>query len=216
MGQRKSCDSECLKNSFPSPIHSTKSFRQLSPYFNDTHLSLSSKLNILGLPLTKTLYWKSHTSSLAESAFKKLGVLYRLHQFFSPYQLLTLYRDFIRPYMEQASHVWDSSLRTKSKAFRIIDSPPLTDCIQPPTLRCLLFSIFIFMLTALLNLLTACLHPSGSLAANNFLLTLISILSTSFMPLIPFMPLYFHSFFHSSGKLFRTLYLNLYFHLTTI
>ena len=51
-------------------------------YFDDTHLSSSSTLNILGLS-TKTLNWKSH-SSLAKSASKKLGVLYRLHQLFLP------------------------------------------------------------------------------------------------------------------------------------
>ena len=44
-------------------------------YFDDTHLSLSSTLNILGLSFTKTLNWESHISSLIESASKKLGVL---------------------------------------------------------------------------------------------------------------------------------------------
>ena len=69
-------------------------------YFDDTHLSPSSTLNILGLSSTKTLNWMSHISFLAISASNKLGVLCRLHQFFSPYQLLTLYRSLIRPYME--------------------------------------------------------------------------------------------------------------------
>ena len=40
-----------------------------------------------------------------------------------------------------------------------------------------IFSIAIFMLTALLNLLTACLSPSRGLAAQDFLLLLIFILS---------------------------------------
>ena len=54
-------------------------------YFDDTHLSPFSTLNIFGLSFTKTLNWKYHIPSLAISASKKLGVLCRLHQFFSPY-----------------------------------------------------------------------------------------------------------------------------------
>ena len=105
-------------------------------FFNDTQLSPSSTLNILGLSFTKNLNWKTHISSLAKTASMKLGVLCRLHQFFSPYQLLTLYRGLIRPCMEYASHVWGGSTHTallnrvESKAFRLINSPPLTDCLQ--------------------------------------------------------------------------------------
>ena len=40
-----------------------------------------------------------------------------------------------------------------------------------------LFSTAIFMLIALLNLLTTCLHPSRGLATQNFLFLLIPILS---------------------------------------
>ena len=76
-------------------------------YFNDKHLSLSSTLNIFELSFTKTVNWKSYISPLAKSDSKKLSVLCRLHQFFSPYQLLTLYRGLIRPCMEYTSHVWE-------------------------------------------------------------------------------------------------------------
>ena len=67
----------------------------------------------------------------------KLGVLSRLRQFYSPPQLLTLYRGLIRPCMEYASHVWGGSTHTallnrvESKACRLINSSPLTDCLQP-------------------------------------------------------------------------------------
>ena len=74
-------------------------------YFDDIHLYPFSTLNILGLSFTNTMNWKSHISSLAKSASKKLCVLYRLHQVFSPYQLMTLYRGLIRPCMEYTSHV---------------------------------------------------------------------------------------------------------------
>ena len=67
----------------------------------------------------------------------KLGVLSCLWQFFSPPQLLTLYRSLICPCMEYASHVWGGSTHTallnrvESKVFCLINSSPLTDCLQP-------------------------------------------------------------------------------------
>ena len=93
-------------------------------------------MNILGLSFTKNLNWKSHISSLAKTASKKLGVLWRLRPFFSPSQLLALYRGLIRPCMEYVSHVWGGSTHTallnrvESKAFRLINSSPLTDWLQ--------------------------------------------------------------------------------------
>ncbi|MPC43607.1 hypothetical protein E2C01_037257 [Portunus trituberculatus] len=51
--------------------------------------------------------------------------------------MLTLYKGFIRPCMECSLHVWGYSTHTalsdrmESKAFRLINSPPLTDFLQP-------------------------------------------------------------------------------------
>ncbi|MPC40568.1 hypothetical protein E2C01_034129 [Portunus trituberculatus] len=42
----------------------------------------------------------------------KSGVLRRLRQFFSPLQLLTLYKGLIRPCMEYSSQVWRGSTYT--------------------------------------------------------------------------------------------------------
>ena len=103
-------------------------------FLNDTQLPLSTTLNTLGLSFTKNLNWQFHISALAKSASKKLGVLWCLRPFFSSSQLLALYRGLIRPYMEYSSHVWGGSTHTallnrvESKAFRIINSPPLIDC----------------------------------------------------------------------------------------
>ena len=105
-------------------------------FFNDTQLSPSSTLDILGLSFTKSLNWKFHISSLAKAASQKLGVVWRLRPFFSPPQLLALYRGLIRPCMEYACHVWGGSThsallnRVESKAFRLINSPPLTDSLD--------------------------------------------------------------------------------------
>ncbi len=58
----------------------------------------------------------------------------------------------------------------ESKAFHLIRAPPLTSCLLPLSMLPLSqSSIAIFMLTALLNLLTACFPSSHSLAILNFL-----------------------------------------------
>ena len=67
----------------------------------------------------------------------KLGMLYRLKNFFTPEQLLSLYMGHIRPCMEYASHIWSGSShvslldKVEKKAFRLINLPKLTNSIQP-------------------------------------------------------------------------------------
>ncbi len=119
-------------------------------FFDNTQLSPSTTLNILRLFSSNNLNWKFHISSLAKSASSKLGVLYRLQQHFSPSQMLTIYKGLIRPSVEYASHVWGGSThkallnRVESKAFLLINSPPLTDCILPLNLRHNVASLSIF------------------------------------------------------------------------
>ncbi|MPC14605.1 hypothetical protein E2C01_007375 [Portunus trituberculatus] len=55
-----------------------------SLFFNDTQLSPSSTMNIVGLSFAHNFNWKFHFSSLAKTASMKLGVLRRLRQYFSP------------------------------------------------------------------------------------------------------------------------------------
>ena len=61
---------------------------------------------------------------------------WRLRPFFSPSQLFALYRGLIRPSMEYSSHVRGGATHTallnrvQSKAFRLFNSPPLTDCLN--------------------------------------------------------------------------------------
>ncbi len=74
-------------------------------FFNNTQLSPSSTLNILGLSFTQNFNWKLHSSSLTKSASSKLGVLYRLRQFLSPAKLISIYRGLVRPRMEYTLHV---------------------------------------------------------------------------------------------------------------
>ena len=118
--------------------------------FNDTQLTPSSSLQILGVSFSRDLSWKEHIISLAKSASKKLGVLYRLRNYFSPSQLLSLYRGLVRPCMEYSSHVWGASPHTsildkvELKAFRLIASPPLTNNLQSLSLRRNVASLSLF------------------------------------------------------------------------
>ncbi len=126
-------------------------------FFDNTQLSPSSTLNILGLSFTQNFNWK-FTSVLTKSASSKLGVLYRLCQFLSPAQLMSIYRGLVRPRMAYASHVWGGSTHTALLVYLL-----------------LLFSLW------LLFLLTACLPPSCGLAAPAFAHMLIPLLSKSRM-----------------------------------
>ena len=190
-------------------------------FFNDTQLSPSSTLNILGVSFTQSLNWKFHISSLAKTASMKLGVLNRLRQFFSPQQLLSVYKGLVRPCMEYASHVWGGSTHTallnrvESKAFRLINSPPLTDCLQSVSLRRDVGSLAVFYRyfhSDCSSELANCMPPpSGGPAAPDFLLILIPILSNSLMQESTSIFILSFLLLVDSG----TLYLNLYFLLST-
>ncbi len=155
-------------------------------FFNNTRLSPSSTLNILGLSLSNDLNWKFHISSLTKSASAKLGVLYRLRRYFSLSQMLTIYKGPVCPCMEYASHVWRSSTHSSFKQSRIksflchrLSSSHwlFFHLISAAMLLHFLYFTVIFMLTALLNVLTACLHLSHGLAAQDFPLKLTLLLS---------------------------------------
>ena len=119
-------------------------------FFNDTQLKPSSSLNILGVSFSSDLSWKDHITTLAKTASQKLGVLNRLRRFFTPAQFLALYRGTVRPCIEYCSHVWGGSTHTKflkkveSKAFRLINSPPLTNSLQSLSTRRKVASLSLF------------------------------------------------------------------------
>src|SRR6201990_960562 len=85
--------------------------------------------------------------SLCKQASKRLGVLRRLHNYFTPPQLLALYRGVVRPCMEYASHIWGGSTHTallnkvESRAFRLINSPALTNSLQSLSSRRIVASL---------------------------------------------------------------------------
>ncbi len=95
-------------------------------------------------------------------------------------QMVTIYKGLVRPCMEYASHIWGgASLKSfywrewslkLSDVLAFLLSPPAFSSLNLTSLLLLcLFCIAIFMLTALRNLLTACLPLSRGLAKFSFL-----------------------------------------------
>src|SRR5678816_4084495 len=85
--------------------------------------------------------WKPHITTVARAASKKLGVLFRLRDFFSSSHLLQLYKGLIRTCMEYCSHIWGGSGftrlldRVESKAKRLINCSVLSTSLEPLSLR---------------------------------------------------------------------------------
>nr|CAH7744969.1 unnamed protein product [Callosobruchus chinensis] len=69
---------------------------------------------------------------------KKLGYLFRARKYFSPSNLLTLYKAQIRPILEYCSHIWRAASPTtlsiphadQRRAIRLIGDPALTCHLQ--------------------------------------------------------------------------------------
>nr|CAH7715452.1 unnamed protein product [Callosobruchus chinensis] len=85
------------------------------------------------------MIWHEHDSSIATAAGKKLGYLFRARKYFSPSNLLTLYKAQIRPSLEYCSHIWGAAAPTtlyildavQRRAIRLIGDPALTSHLQP-------------------------------------------------------------------------------------
>nr|CAH7735177.1 unnamed protein product [Callosobruchus chinensis] len=58
------------------------------------------------------MIWHEHVSSIATAAGKKLGYLFGARNYFSPSNLLTLYKAQIRPSLEYCSHIWGAAAPT--------------------------------------------------------------------------------------------------------
>nr|CAH7767799.1 unnamed protein product [Callosobruchus chinensis] len=91
-------------------------------------------------------------SSIATAAGKKLGYLFRARKYFSPSNLLTLYKVQIRPSLEYCSHIWGAAAPTtlsildavQRRAIRFIGDPALTCHLQPLSHRRALGDLSLF------------------------------------------------------------------------
>ena len=99
---------------------------------------MCDSLSVLGVSVASDLSWNEHISSVAKSAARKIGFLFRSKRFFTPLHLLTLYKAQIRPCLEYGSHLWRgaskyslASLDTiQKRAIRLIDDSALTDSLD--------------------------------------------------------------------------------------
>nr|CAH7723687.1 unnamed protein product [Callosobruchus chinensis]CAH7744312.1 unnamed protein product [Callosobruchus chinensis] len=90
------------------------------------------------------MIWHEHVSSIATAAGKKLGYLFRARKYFSPSNLLTLYKAQLRHSLEYCSHIWGAAAPTtlfilfavQTRAGRLIGDPALTCHLQPLSYRC--------------------------------------------------------------------------------
>nr|CAH7719190.1 unnamed protein product [Callosobruchus chinensis] len=85
------------------------------------------------------MIWHEHVSSIATAAGKKLGYLFRVRKYFSPSNLLTLYKAQISSSLEYCSHILGAAALTtlsildavQRRAIRLIGNPALTCHLQP-------------------------------------------------------------------------------------
>ena len=115
-------------------------------------LNISSSITQLSLSISSNLTWKPHINSIAKHASQKLGSLSRVRGYFSPSQLLAIYKSQIRPSLEYCSHVWSGAPksplhlldRVQSKAICLINNPNLTNSLQSLSHRRLVADLSIF------------------------------------------------------------------------
>jgi len=98
------------------------------PVFRDVPVAIGDHLELLGVSLTPTLNFGSYIESKAKTAAMKLGILNKVKRYFTPGQLLSLYKAQVRAGMEYCCHVWDGSAKhqlaaldsIERRAFRLI------------------------------------------------------------------------------------------------
>ncbi|KAL7630252.1 UNVERIFIED_CONTAM: hypothetical protein RMT77_019605 [Armadillidium vulgare] len=186
-------------------------------FFENTQLKPSSVLNILGVSFSRDLSWKDHITSLSKQASKRLGVLRRLHSFFTPPQLLALYRGVVRPCMEYASHIWGGSTHTailekvESRAFRLINTPALTNSLQSLSSRRIVASLSLYYRYYnghCSSELSRCIPPPLRRARATRLSTQSHPFSVQLFD--PRLNRYAHSYMYSTGKVWNTLPLSVF------
>nr|CAH7760132.1 unnamed protein product [Callosobruchus chinensis] len=110
-----------------------------SVLMNNQALPRSHSFKLLGVSITENMIWHAHVSSVATDAGKTLLYLFKARKYFSPSNLLTLYKAQVRPSLEYCSHIWGAAAPTtlsildavQRRAIRLIGDPALTCHLQP-------------------------------------------------------------------------------------
>lgn len=105
----------CLFSAKRSPFN-------LAPTFRGVPVPVSSHLELLGVDFSSNLNFGGYIETRAKTASKKLGILSKVQRYFTPCQLLSLYKAQVRSCMEYCSHLWDGSARYQLEALEAIDN----------------------------------------------------------------------------------------------
>ncbi|XP_045501382.1 uncharacterized protein LOC123698681 [Colias croceus] len=98
-----------------------KSTLQLTPSFRDVPIEVSDHLELLGLSVSSNLNYGHFIKSKAQLAAKKLGILAKVKQYFTPDQLLRLYHAQVRSCVEYCCHIWAGTAKTHLQALDSIE-----------------------------------------------------------------------------------------------
>ena len=77
-----------------------------SVMMNGVDLPENKHFRLLGLTFSDDFTWNTYIESIAKSAARKVGSLFRSRNFLSPDSILYLYKATIRPCMEYCCHIW--------------------------------------------------------------------------------------------------------------
>ena len=92
-----------------------------TPTFRGASVPVKDRLELLGMELTSNLNFGASIELKAQLAAKKLGILNRVKRYFTPGQLLTLYKAQVRSCMEYCSHLWDGSAKYQLAALDSVE-----------------------------------------------------------------------------------------------
>ena len=88
----------------------------LTPTFRGVAVPVTDHLELLGVSLTSNLNYGSFIEGKAKLAAKKLGILWKVRQYFTSGQILDLYQAQVRSCVEYCSHLWDGSAKYQLEA----------------------------------------------------------------------------------------------------
>lgn len=92
-------------------FNATKTQACLFSYLPRCILTNRRPPGILGMELSSNLNFGTTIESRAQTAAKKMDVLSKVKRYFTPEQLLTLYKAQVRSCMEYCSHLWEGSAK---------------------------------------------------------------------------------------------------------
>ena len=94
----------------------------------NVNIAEAGALDVLGMRISFDAHWHDHIFRVAKEAFKCIGFLKRCIKYFTPSDLLTIYRTFIWPRMEYNSQVWAGASRSLLKLLdRILERTKIKD-----------------------------------------------------------------------------------------